>query len=383
MSGNLFYPLFSTGLILVAVFINYLGRTGTDLLQRRIYFSALVFIFASITAHFAGTMLEGRAGSTVHILLLIIFNIFILFQLCSWYLTVVFLDYLVNRSAARTRKFIYIVIGLMAVNIIVLAVNYSRGFYFTISQDNYFENGTQFLVRFYMSYSAVLMAIIDIIISKKKLHSVQIRLIVFFALLCGAGAIADLLLPGGNFIWAFLTTAMLISYFFIIHGDSVLDTLTGLGNRSGLMEFINQISRSYSRQSYTMVLFDIDDLARINNKFGAAAGNKALTEMAELLKNTTRQYDFIARSDSDEFFIAIKSDHDTDKMIGRILNSLDALNRKEDRQFSLSVSYGYRTWVPKEEPSIDEFLQHLKEQVYRYKNEQRSESGNIRRSAGA
>jgi len=381
VNGNLFYPLLSTGLILVTIFIAYLRRTNTDHYQRNVYISVLAFIFAAIATRFAGTMMEGRAGETIRLFLIIIFNFFIIFQQCSYYLVVVILDYLINKNSTRTKKFIYITVGFMALNIAVLAVNYFSGFYFYISDNNYFTNGSLFLVRFYMGYSAVLIAIVDIFLSKKQLRTSQISIVAFFAVLIGAGAILDILLPGGNLLWAFLTTAMLITYFYIIHGDTTLDAVTGISNRSGFIEFINQISQSNTMQSYTMILFDIDDLRKINNQHGRSAGDKALTEIAMLLKQCTRQYDFIARLDNDEFLVAVKSQFDVEQLISRILRSLDELNKKQDRQYFLSVNYGYDTYVTNNDQALDDFLQNLNDRVFQQQEARRSEAVNKRRAA--
>jgi len=324
-------------------------------------------------------MLEGRPGSTIHIFLLIVFNLFIIIQQLSYYLIVVFLDYLFNKNSARTKRFIYIVLGLMAVNIALLAVNYSKGFYFYISDTNYFAYGTSFLIRFYISYSAVVAAIIDIFLSKWQLRAIQINLITFFAILSGAGAVLDILLPGAYFIWAFLTTAMLVAYFYIIHSDTTQDAMTGLGNRSSFTEFINLAEQSGARQSYIMAQFDINDLRKINSDFGTKAGDQALTDVATLLKKCTRQYDFIARMGDDEFLVVIKAKSDIKQLISRILKSLGELNQMPDRQYFLSVNYGYNTYTTNNDQSIDEFLQTLNERIFQYKNEQREDNVKKRR----
>jgi len=387
VSGNLFYPLLSTGLVLVTIFIVYLRRTNTDHYQRAIYFFVLAFIFAAIATRFAGTMLEGRPGKTIHLFLKLIFTLFIVFQQCSYYSVVVLLDYLVNKNSARTKKFILITAGFMALNIAILIMNYFNGFYFYISDNNYFTNGDLFIIRFYMSYAAVLIAIVDIFLSKKQLRSSQLFVIVLFAVLSGVGAVLDILLPGGNLLWAFMTTAMLIAYFHIIHGDTTLDAVTGISNRSGFIEFINRISQANARQSYTMMLFDINDLKSINDKHGRAAGDKALAEMAALLKQCTRQYDFIARLSDDEFLVAVKSQYNISQLISRILRSLAELNKKPERQYELAVNYGYDTYVTNDEHTPDDLLQILKEKVFQQQETQRSEAAsneaaNTRRGAG-
>ena len=370
MNGVFLYPLFATGLIIITILISYYLRTDTDRYQRKIYFFALATVFLAIIIHSIGKMLEGRSGDTIHTLLIIVFNFFIFFQQCSYYFIVVFIDYLINKNNTRTNKLIFIVLGFIAVNTIILAINYFYGFYFTVTKDNYFMYSSLFLVRFYISYSAILIAIVDIFLSKRKLHSLQIYLIVFFAVLIGAGALLDILLPGGYFIWAFLTTAMLVAYFFIMHNDTMQDAVTGIGNRSSFVEFVNRITKTNTRQSYIVALFDINDLKKINSNHGTSVGDSALAELAMLLKKCSRQYDFVARIDADEFIVAINAEYDMKRLMARILHSLQEHNERPDRLFTLSVSYGYDTFVANGNQTMDEFMRHLHELVFLHRKEQ-------------
>jgi diguanylate cyclase (GGDEF)-like protein len=382
VSGNSLYPLLSTGLILVIMFINYFQKTDTDHYQRRICLFVLAAIFAAISAHFAGSMLENKPGNAVHIFLTIIFNFFIFFQQSSYYLVVVFLDYLINKNNLRTQKFIYIIIGFMFINILILALNYFIGFYFSITDNNHLVYSSFFLVRFYMSYSAVLIAIINIFLSARQLRTSLVYLIIFFSLLCGTGALLDIIVPGGNLIWAFLVSAILISYFYIIHSDTTQDAVTGIGNRSGFLEFINRIISSNTRQSYAIAMIDINNLKKIKTAYGTSAGDKALAEIAAIIKKCTRQYDYVARLGEDEFLVAIKAKFDINRLLGRILNSLEKLNQEPDRQYHLSISYAYNVFSTPGDQSIDDFLQRLNELVFQYRSDHKIEERVKHREAG-
>lgn len=382
MSGSLLYPLLSTGLILITIFVNFARKIDTDHFQRKVYLSALLFVFAAIVANFAGSMLEGLPGVLIRYLVLAVYTCFFIFQQCSYYLSVAFIDYVLNKNKARTKKIIYLVLGIIALNSFFMIINLYSGFYFRVTDDNQFMYSGYFLARFYMSYGAVLIAIVDIFLSAKHLRSAQLYLITVFALLCGAGAVLDIVLPGGNLVWAFLTAALLAAYFYIIHSDTTLDSITGIGNRSSFTEFMDQVSRMSAKQSYSMILFDIEGLKKINDAHGIKAGDNALADMAALLKQCSRKSDFIARMGDDEFLVAVRAKYDVKRMLSRILRALDVYNEKHERPFSLSVNYGYDSFVSKTDQTAEEFLQALTDLVFQNKQEHRNEMAAALRGNG-
>jgi diguanylate cyclase (GGDEF)-like protein len=207
----------------------------------------------------------------------------------------------------------------------------------------------------------------------RYLRAVHITLVVFFAVLIGAGAALDMFFTGGHLIWAFFTGGLLYGYFYIIRSDTTQDSMTGIGNRSSFTEFIGQVARMNTKQAYAMALFDINGLKKINDTHGQEAGDQALAEMAEILKKCSRQSDFLARIGGDEFLIAIKAKFDIEKLLARVLRTLEAYNQKPNRLYTLSISYGYSTFTTKTDQSIDEFLQRLNGLVFQHKKDQRSE----------
>jgi diguanylate cyclase (GGDEF)-like protein len=379
MSGSALYPPLATGLILALIFADYIGRVDTDHFQRKIYLSVLISLFITIGANFTGAVLDGKPGTGIHVVLQIMHNVFFVFQNLSYYLAVVMIDYIANRNSARTRKIMYLVLAIVGLNVIILIPNLSFGFYFYITEDNRFMNGSMFLLRFYLGYIAILMIIVDMLLSAKYLRTVHIYLLILFAILVGLGAILDLIFPGGHLIWAFFTGGLLHGYFYIIRSDTTQDSMTGIGNRSSFTEFINQIARMTSKQSYAIALFDINGLKKINDTLGPAAGDQALAEMAGILKKCSRQSDFVARIGGDEFLVAIKAKFDIERLLTRILRTLEAYNQKPDRSYILSISYGYATFTTKTDQSIDEFLQRLNGLVFQHKKDQRREEAALAR----
>ena len=73
-----------------------------------------------------------------------------------------------------------------------------------------------------------------------------------------------------------------------------------------------------------MLFIDLDGLKRINDKFGHAAGDRALAEVAHLLVASVRKSDVVARIGGDEFGILLERADElaAREMVSRIAQTL-------------------------------------------------------------
>ncbi|MEQ8841243.1 MAG: bifunctional diguanylate cyclase/phosphodiesterase [Acidimicrobiales bacterium] len=83
------------------------------------------------------------------------------------------------------------------------------------------------------------------------------------------------------------------------------DPLTGLLNRSGLMEALSQaISRAKSSHTCVGVVFsDLDRFKVVNDSLGHTAGDDLLIAVADRLRDSVRTADVVARFGGDEFVV--------------------------------------------------------------------------------
>ncbi|CAM4030293.1 sensor domain-containing diguanylate cyclase [Shewanella aquimarina] len=87
--------------------------------------------------------------------------------------------------------------------------------------------------------------------------------------------------------------------------DARHDALTGLYNRSAIIEYLGKnISQSRRQKSDLAVSFiDVNDLKRTNDLHGHEAGDDLLRGVAEVINMSIRNGDFAARIGGDEFLI--------------------------------------------------------------------------------
>jgi diguanylate cyclase (GGDEF)-like protein len=144
-----------------------------------------------------------------------------------------------------------------------------------------------------------------------------------------------------------------------IHGLSLRDELTGLYNLRGFTLLGEQVLSLAQRSQLTCsVLFvDLDNLKEINDTWGHNAGSAVLVEMAEVLKQATRETDVVGRIGGDEFAVVCQCSHVAISIAAERLEvAVAALNSEAGREFPLSLSVGYATAHEHQKQSLKELL---------------------------
>ncbi len=100
----------------------------------------------------------------------------------------------------------------------------------------------------------------------------------------------------------------------ILEQEVLLDSLTGIHNRRAYEIRIKEEFHRYQRyrQSFSLVMFDIDHFKRVNDKHGHQAGDKCLREIARRIKPALRHCDFLARYGGEEFVIILPATPEDD-----------------------------------------------------------------------
>jgi diguanylate cyclase (GGDEF)-like protein len=359
-----FNAVLGSFLLIALILADYVRKYNTDSFLRVLFVSLLAFSLAAMICDFVNFLTEGVPGRNVHLVLFAAMNGYYFFQVMAYYFLFVFVDYLSYRDAARTRNIIRIVAGITFVHIIILAVNIPEQFYFYISGDNRIRYGRLYVIRMVISYLPAFFAILEIIFAMRKNKKYQVALVFLFLILASAGSTLDILLKTGCLIWPCLSSAYLYSYFFIVQSDSTIDSLTGLGNRFTFDEFIEKLSKSASRESWSIVMMDLDHFKNINDTLGHLEGDNALRDIAAIIKGSIRHSDFAARFGGDEFILAARSPSDIQRLLQRIQEAVDNQNRKKIRPYTLEMSCGWDVYTPGAGQSIDDFLKHIDALMY-------------------
>lgn len=134
------------------------------------------------------------------------------------------------------------------------------------------------------------------------------------------------------------------------------DHLTGLLNRASLFKQGQQLAKTAIEQhlDLSILLFDIDNFKRINDKFGHSVGDLVLEKIAQLVNETMRSRDVFARLGGEEFVAILPgTDLDQAKAIGvRVMEKVAQYDFSEQGiDSNITISIG----VTNKKDSHDEF----------------------------
>ncbi len=126
---------------------------------------------------------------------------------------------------------------------------------------------------------------------------------------------------------------------------ATIDGLTGLSNRSMLLEQMNAaIARALRSANQLAVMFvDLDRFKEVNDTLGHDAGDELLRECAKRLSACVREPDFVARLGGDEFVVLLADITDTaavSPIAERMLDMLTAPYHLRGVQAQVSASIG-------------------------------------------
>ncbi len=165
---------------------------------------------------------------------------------------------------------------------------------------------------------------------------------------------------------------------------SLVDDLTGLYNRRGFLTLAGQELKVANRLKRGMFLLfaDLDNLKGINDHFGHQEGDRALFTVANVIRETYRDPDIIARIGGDEFVVlAIEgtSESSAENLRLRLSRNLELLNAKKERSYQLSISMGLVRYDPDQPASVEGLIAEADKRMYAEKGWKKDSSGLINR----
>lgn len=124
------------------------------------------------------------------------------------------------------------------------------------------------------------------------------------------------------------------------------DELTGLASRACFYQKLEELIKISSQYNhcFRLLYIDLDDFKDVNDSLGHDAGDLLLKIIAERLKLTCREMDFVARLSGDEFCILVEKidDYDAENLAHRCLDAIsqpiELLTRKLTPTSSIGIA---------------------------------------------
>jgi len=157
---------------------------------------------------------------------------------------------------------------------------------------------------------------------------------------------------------------------------ATVDHLTGLYNRSSLLQILKQAIADSGRteQDFAVLFIDLDGFKRINDSLGHDVGDQVLRAVAERLQQNSRSSDLVARLGGDEFTVLVKEPHngvDQARLAQKMLTALAEPYQLEDNLLHLTASIGISRY-PEDGAECKELLRNADMAMYRAKSSGRN-----------
>jgi diguanylate cyclase (GGDEF)-like protein len=153
---------------------------------------------------------------------------------------------------------------------------------------------------------------------------------------------------------------------------AMYDSLTGLLNRREFLERAEHLIKIAKREEskISLVIVDIDDFKKINDKYGHAVGDKVLESFGESVRTTVRESDLSSRFGGDEFIFFLPNTSSTDAQ--RFTDRLHTKIREGIEVGSFEIHYtasmGLATFPDVITYNIDEVFSAADRVLYHAKN---------------
>lgn len=169
-----------------------------------------------------------------------------------------------------------------------------------------------------------------------------------FPLLVVVGGMLEILVLPNTPIFCFSSTLLMLALYIQSMEDQIsIDPLTKLNNRGQLIRYISQKSNAYKEGHPTfVVMIDVNGFKRVNDTYGHAEGDRALTIVADSLKDVVRSRNahiFLGRYGGDEFILIVhpQSADELDDLIHDVRETIVSKCEERNTPYVLSVGAGY------------------------------------------
>ncbi|MFZ5752763.1 MAG: GGDEF domain-containing protein [Bacillota bacterium] len=147
------------------------------------------------------------------------------------------------------------------------------------------------------------------------------------------------------------------------------DDLTGVFNRRAALSFLEKHVEEcrLNKEALTICYIDLDNLKKVNDIYGHAAGDKMIVNFTEILKKNTRDCDYVCRIGGDEFLIIFPSctAGEAEKIIDRVRNVYNS--KRIHDHIKMDFSYGFAEYSMLACNGIAEFIELADNNMYKHK----------------
>lgn len=155
---------------------------------------------------------------------------------------------------------------------------------------------------------------------------------------------------------------------------SIRDELSQLLNRRGFMEKAFDFMNENQGRRAGLLFADVDHLKEINDNFGHAAGDLAITTAADYLRNSMPKDAIIARIGGDEYvaLFLLEEEDFSERITDKLKASMADFNEKSVMPFYIEMSAGIHEFICETVVDMSELFKYSDAVLYEQKRNRRA-----------
>jgi diguanylate cyclase (GGDEF)-like protein len=361
--------------VLITIFFSIKRSKSRRFILNRIFNFLVLSNFLILIFDAISLLVDGKTDTISRMLLPL--SIF-LYYFMHPIIIVIWTFYVDYHIFASEKRFKYLALSLapfVLVNTVFSVMSFFGNYMFYIDSNNVYMRGNMFYVVVFTSYLLMFFTMGHLIINRGLIRKSDFKALFFFPFPPLLIAVYQILNSNIQLIWPFMTISVLIVYITVQSRITATDPLTGVFNRREYEYQVEQRSKLMSvGKKIGGIMIDVNDLKLINDNYMHHAGDMALIKLAEILKNSIRKDDFVARIGGDEFVIIFDANDQSilQHIVKRIKENLEIFNSEQAQKYELSISIGYGIYDQTKFATFHDFIQELDKRMYQSKHEMKS-----------
>jgi len=251
------------------------------------------------------------------------------------------------------------------INALMCILSYKTGWIFFVDAQNHYTRGDLFLLPMIISvfYFALLIFTAINNFAEYEIDDKKVLVLIFFMPVLGA--ILQIIFKNLLLIWGSMAISLLLYYIFLRELQFKYDVQTGIKNRSAFEKEMGQYLKE--DKDAAIVVLDINNLKKNNDKFGHKAGDETIFHAAKVIQESFMGIGKAFRIGGDEFCVICQES--PEEFVTGALSKLDKLLIKinEKRDVKIVLAYGFAMYTKNGSKSIYSVFAQADKVMYEHK----------------
>ena len=354
-------------LLMLIVLLSKGWMVRVNSVESKIILSMMITVIIGCMVEPLTFILDGIPGNLNHTLSFIANSVLYSLNVVIGPCYVLLLSSHINKKLSKVQ--LYIVLLLCIFETLILFINIFVPIIFIIDSNNIYVRKSFFWVYVVTEAGMMFYGLVIFFIARGKGKLLKFFPAWQFFIPIVFGLSIQGLMYGISILWPSIGVAICSIVLCLQNENIFLDKLTGVYNRYYLDELKRGL-KSKSKGTLGAMMLDMNGFKNINDTYSHEEGDKALKNVASILRKVIMSNGTIVRFAGDEFVILLKtsSEDELNSYKERILNSFEEYNSTSGKPYSLSVAIGTKIYDLKQ-GDVSDLLNTIDGLMYKDKSE--------------